>query len=417
MIQGAGALDREKPLSVGYVVNTYPRPSHSFVRREIAALERLGVPVHRFSMRRDDLSGADAADRAEAARTEYVLEAGVLALARATGKALWHHPRAFVQALGAALAAGRRGGPGVLRQLIYLAEGAYVASRSRQLGLDHLHAHFGTNSADVARYAHRLGGPPFSLTVHGPEEFDMPAALSLPDKLREARFSVAVSAFGRSQLSRWVGAAHWPRLHVVHCGIDPALFDSPAPLPDGPDPKNPLRLVCIGRFAEQKGQLLLVEAMARVRAPVHLTLVGDGPLAPDLRAAIARAGLADRVTLPGWLDEAGVRAALAGAHMMVLPSFAEGLPVVLMEAMAAGRPAIATWVAGIPELMQDGRTGWLVPAGDAGLLAEAIDRAASTPRETLEAMGRAARQRAFARHDMRAEAAKLALLFRGGDQP
>ncbi|WP_410216625.1 glycosyltransferase [Paracoccus sp. (in: a-proteobacteria)] len=401
--------DNVPDLSVGYVVNTYPRPSQTFIRREIQALEGLGVAVTRFAMRRDAQPVTSDEDRAEEVATTYILEDGAVRLATALIRACLSRPRALL----AALRAGRRGGEGrgALRHLIYLAEAAVLARRCQDLGLRHLHAHFGTNSVDVVRYVHMLGGPGYSFTVHGPEEFDATHALSLDDKITEARFAVAVSTFGRSQLARWTPFAQWDRLQVVHCGIDPDRFAVPFPMPAGPGPNLPLRLVSIGRFAEQKGQMLLIEAMARCSAPVHLTLVGDGPLAPALRAAIAQHRLTDRIDLPGWKDEAGVRAALAEAHVMVLPSFAEGLPVALMEAMAAGRPSITTYIAGIPELMIDGHTGWLVPAGDADALAQALDHAAATPPAALGQMGLAARERVLARHDIRAEAAKLAALF------
>lgn len=409
LVDSTYSLSPDGVARLGYVVNTYPRPSQTFIRREIRALEAQGLPVKRFAMRREGQGVTSAEDLAEQQATEYVLDRGALALGRALLGAVVARPRA----LRAALTAGRIGGPGrgMARQLIYLAEAALLLGRCRDLGLMHLHAHFGTNSADVVRYVRLLGGPGYSITLHGPEEFDMPHALNLSAKVADARFVVGVSDFGRSQLSRWAPFTDWPKLKVVHCGIDPALFATSAPLPAGPSGADPLRLICVGRFAEQKGQVLLVEALARVSAPVHLTLVGDGPLAGDLHAAIARLGLGDRVTLTGWLDEAAVRDTLAASHVLVLPSFAEGLPVALMEAMAAARPCITTYIAGIPELMQDGQTGWLVPAGSIAQLARAIDTAATTPHERLSAMGHAARQRALARHDITVEAARLAALF------
>ena len=397
------------PDRIGYVINTYPRPSQTFIRREIRALEAAGLTVLRFAMRRDDQPVLSAEDRAEAEQTEYVLDRGAMGLGAALIRAVIRHPRSLMRALSA----GWRGGPGrgPLRQVIYLAEAAVLADRCRQLGLTHLHAHFGTNSADVVRYARMLGAPGYSVTFHGPEEFDGPHTLLVRDKVAESRFAVAVSAFGRSQLARWTPFDAWDRIKVVHCGIDPALFAEPIPLPPGPDAEHPLRVVCIGRFAEQKGQVLLIEAMARSTAPVHLTLVGDGPLRADLERAIRAHGLDTRVTLTGWLDEAGVRDALSAAHVMAMPSFAEGLPVALMEAMAAGRPCIATLIAGIPELMVDGQTGWLIPAGSEADLAVALDAAARTPRDQLDRMGAAARTRALSRHDIATEAAKLAALF------
>ncbi len=390
-----------------YLLNTYPRPSHSFVRREIRALERQGHEVLRVAMRPPPERLADPADREEAAQTRYVLGPG--AAWRLAGAVL----RQGVRAPGRLVAAGRlafrawrAAGRGAARHLVYLAEACHVAALCRAEDVRHLHAHFGTNPATVAMLVRALGGPRFSFTVHGPEEFDRPEALMLGEKVARAAFAVTVSSFGRSQLCRWAAPADWAKIHVVHCGIEPGAFPAVADLPYGPP-----RVVAIGRMAEQKGHLVLIEALARLQArgtELRLVLVGDGEMRGTVENAIRAHGLEGRVELPGWLDEAGVRAALDGAHALVLPSFAEGLPMVVMEAMAAGRPVIATWIAGIPELVQDGETGWLVPAGDAGALADALAELAATPAAGLRAMGKAGRARALARHDADAEAAKLA---------
>lgn len=391
---------RDRP-AIGYVVNTYPRPSHSFIRREIRALEAAGWTIHRFAMRGDESALVDPDDVAEHARTEHILSAGAATLGRSFARAAARAPGAA----RAVLAAARSGGP---RHAAYLAEAGRVAERARELGIRHLHAHFGTNSADVARYAARLAGIGYSFTAHGPEEFDAPRALRLGDKLADACFAVAISHYGRSQLCRWVDHGHWNRIHVVHCGIEPSRFPDPPPMPA----KGPLRLVAIGRFAEQKGQLALLPALAvaRQRADIHLTLVGDGEMRPEIEALIAAHGLADHVTLTGWLDEAGVRAKLAESHALVLPSFAEGLPMVVMESMAQGRPALATAIAGVPELVTP-YTGWLVPAGDEDALARAMVAVAATPVEDLAAMGLRGRERVLARHDVAVEAEKLGRLF------
>lgn len=391
-------------MKLAYVLNTYPQPSHSFIRRELAALEAEGVAVTRLAMRRSDVALVDPLDKAEAARCEYVLDAGGLRLLGGLIGTFLHHPGRFLSALRLAMRSGRASPLGRMRHLIYLAEAAHVARRCGAIGVAHVHAHFGTNAATVAMLSHALGGPGYSFTVHGPEEFDAPRALSLPDKIARAAFTVAVSQFGRSQLCRWVEYAHWDRLKVVHCGIEPGKFQEVAALPDGP-----LRLVSIGRFSEQKGQMGLLEAMAQLPADmdVHLTLVGDGEMRADLERAIARLGLSARITLTGWLAEAEVLAALDAAHVMVLPSFAEGLPMVIMEAMAAGRPVLATYVAGIPELVLAGETGWLVPAGDVSALTQAICDVAAMPVGDLAAMGQAGRARVLARHDAAREAAKL----------
>ena len=404
-------------MRLAYVVNTYPRPSHSFIRREIRALEARGHEVIRLAMRADAALLVDDGDRDESARTLRVLDQGGARLAGAVLACAVQAPGRMAQALRLALACGRAGRGGVpgtggpLRHLIYLAEAAFVARHAKAQGVQHIHAHFGTNSATVAMLAGLLSGIPCSFTVHGPEEFDAPRALSLGLKAHHAAFTVAISSFGRSQLMRWTDAADWPRLHVVPCGIEPGRFADPAPLPPGAG-----RMVAVGRFSEQKGIPLLVQALALAvpRAPgLHLTLVGDGELRGAIEGAIAQAGLAAHVRLTGWLDESGVRAELAAAHALVLPSFAEGLPMVVMEAMAAARPVLATAIAGVPELVVPGETGWLVPAGDAAALADAMVALAATPPERLAAMGAAGRARVLARHDIAASAAALEALFAG----
>ena len=224
--------------------------------------------------------------------------------------------------------------------------------------------------------------------------------------MKHAAFTVAISHFGRAQLCRWADPKDWSRIKVVHCGIEPSKFTDPAPVPSGPR-----RLVAIGRFVEQKGQLALIHAVPKTKENVHLTLIGDGTLRGKIEAAIAEAGVQSRVTLTGMVDETRIRKELDQSHALVMPSFAEGLPMVVMEAMAAARPVIATYVAGTPELVTDRETGWLVPAGDVFALAAAMDQCARTPTPDLQAMGTAARLRVLERHDVGKEAAKLAALM------
>ncbi|TPE48521.1 glycosyltransferase [Amaricoccus solimangrovi] len=396
-------------MRIAYLINTYPAPSHSFIRREIRALERRGVEIRRFALRGHGAPLVDPGDIAEQERVEYILARGPARLLATLGLEAARAPLRAARALRLALWLGRRAERRYLRHLVYLAEAAWLARRCRAGEISHVHAHFGTNSTAVALLAAALGGFGYSFTAHGPEEFDRPEALALGRKIAGSAFTVAVSAFGSAQLRRWAPAADWPRIEVVHCGIEPGHFPAPAPLPEGP-----VRLVSIGRLVEQKGQLLLIDALARAARDedIRLTLVGDGELRGALEAAIAARGLARRVTITGWVDEARVRAELDAAHALVMPSFAEGLPMVVMEAMAAARPVVSTYVAGIPELVRP-ETGWLVPAGDGAALAEALVALARTPRPALAAMGLAARARVLERHDIDREAAKLAALFAG----
>jgi glycosyltransferase involved in cell wall biosynthesis len=369
------------------------------------ALERAGAQVRRIAMRRSAMPLVDPQDKAEEQATHYVLDAGALRLALAMVRVALAHPAGFARALRCAWRIGRRSRQGAVRHVIYLAEACIVLRLCR--GVDHVHAHFGTNATAVALLARLLGGPAYSFTVHGPEEFDDPAGLSMDVKIAHAAFVIAISQFGRSQLFRWAEFAHWPKIHVVHCGIEPGAFGEPAPFPVGAP-----RLVSIGRFAEQKGQIILIEALAAcTNRDIRLVLVGDGDMRPAMEQAIDRHGLQDRVTLTGWLDEDGVRRELGLAHALVLPSFAEGLPMVIMEAMAAARPVLTTMIAGAPELVQQGQTGWLVPAGDVRALAQAMDACVDTDHAALERMGHAGRVRVLARHDIDDQAARLLALL------
>lgn len=395
---------------VAYLVNEYPKVSHSFIRREVRALEGLGVRVARFSIRPPSKDLPDAQDREDAGVTRVVLGVGAAGLASAMLKTKLAHPLRYWRAFRAAVAMGRRSEAGVVRHLIYLAEACVLVGWLREANAKHLHAHFGTNPAAVARLVHLLSGTPYSFTVHGPEEFDKPGALSLREKIEDAAFVVAISSFGRSQLYRWCSHEHWGKVHVVHCGVDEGFLRTEAT--GAPSiPSN--TLVCVGRLCEQKGQLLLVEAAARVARTgrdFRLVLVGDGEMRGEVEALCRERGIERQVVVTGWASGEQVREHLAGCRAFVLPSFAEGLPVAIMEALALGRPVITTSIAGIPELVTP-ECGWLVPAGDVERLAEAMAAALDAPAETLRRMGEVGRQRVRERHDAEIEARKLAALF------
>lgn len=396
-------------LRVAYLVNQYPKVSHTFIRREILALEALGLVVHRFAVRGWGVPAVDEADAQEQRRTRYVLQAGLVGLLIAATRMLLSAPFVAARGLLRAVRLGWHADRALPLHLVYWAEACVVLAWARDANVQHLHAHFGTNAAEVALLVATMGGPPFSFTVHGPEEFDKPDALKLNRKLEAAAFVVAISSYGRSQLWRWCPYEAWSKVEVVHCGLgDDFLEAVVAPVP------SEARLVCVGRLCEQKGQMLLLEAVARLveaGAPLHLVLAGDGEMRPQIDARIAALGLSKHVEVTGWIGSERVRSELQAARALVLPSFAEGLPVVLMEAMALQRPVVTTIIAGIPELVRHGVDGWVVPAGDVSALMQAIDACLRASVDELNVMGRSARARVRERHDVRREAAKLAELF------
>jgi colanic acid/amylovoran biosynthesis glycosyltransferase len=398
-------------MRVAYLVNQYPKVSHSFIRREIRALETLGVAVERISVRAVSEALVDPEDCSESKRTHVVLAGGTAGLLTGLAWCLATCPLALVRAARLTAQLARRV-PRSWRHWAYLAEAAALAKRYAHDPPSHIHAHFGTNSATVALLWSALTGIPFSFTVHGPEEFDRPESLGLDLKIARARFVVGVSHFGVSQLMRWCSADQWPKLHVVHCGVDDS-FLAPREIAPVPDVR---RLVCVGRLCEQKGHGILVEAAARLfedGEPFELVLVGDGPLRPEIEKLLQARGLTDHVRITGWRSGSEVTREILDSRVFVLPSFAEGLPVVLMEALALKRPVISTYVAGIPELVVPGVCGWLVPAGSVTDLCKAMRSALQTPTERLEAMGEMGALRVEEQHSALREAEKLRDLFLG----
>lgn len=401
-----------KQRRVAYLVNQYPAVSHTFIRREILALERQGVVVDRFSLTGWDLPLVDAEDLAEREKTRYAQKGGILSLLAEMPRTAITRPGPFIRALKAALSMSRNAVRPLPYHLIYLAQACRILRWSEETGANHIHAHFGTNPAEIACLVRIMGGPNYSFTNHGSNELDGAPRLHFPKKLGAAKFAVAVSHYCRSQLLRVLPPEMWDKLKVIHCGLDAGYFtDDPLPLPEVP------RFLCVGRLSPMKGHLLLLDAFAQLRdthPEAQLVLAGDGPeMRAAIEARISELGLGEAVEITGWVDAERVKAELARATVLVQPSLIEGLPVVIMEAMARKRPVISTFIAGIPELVLPSKTGWLVPAGDVPSLAEAMETAISTDSETLLHMGKVGQARARERHLVDTEAAKLAALFFG----
>lgn len=396
---------------LGYLTSAYARASDTFIRGEVRELRKLGFTVQTFSIRRAEAEQAVSDDvRQEQASTEYLLDGDRIRLLKGALQAAAANPARFFRALALAQRCSPPGVKARIWHIAYAMEAAYLAGRLRAKGVQHLHNHIGENSATVAMLAAEMAGIPFSLTIHGPGEFDHPMEIALGEKIRRSAFVVAISSFGRSQLWRWCAAEQWDKIHVIHCGVDESFLGQ-APS----DPPDNRRLISIGRLSEQKGQLLLIEAAAKIAheaAPFELVLIGDGPMRAQLEQAIQRSGLNGTVRLAGWMDSQAIRRELIASRALVMPSFAEGLPVVIMEAMALGRPVLSTAIAGIPELVRDGVNGWLVPAGSVCELADGIRRVLTTSPSDLARMGRAGTQAVAQAHHAATEAGKLAELFR-----
>ncbi len=415
----ADSLGSKDVGSVAWLTGDYTRVSHTFIMREVAALRELGLDVQTFSIRRTNAAElVGTTQRDEAARTFYVLKAAAnpMVALRAHGVALTRAPKTWFRMLRAAWSTSPPGAGGRLYGLIYFHEAVVLASELRRRKITHLHNHFAMASCSVARLAAPLAGVTWSFTLHGPDDLTEARTFRLDDKVAQATFVVCISAYARSQVMLHSASMHWPKLHIVHCGIDPDRYRRQTAGHAG-------RLLFVGRLTAQKGVPILLAALAQalaVRPDLTLTLVGDGPDRPALEAQAHSLGLSEAITFMGYRNQDEVADLLAASSALVLPSFAEGVPVVLMEAMAAGLPVVATQIAGIPELVQDGISGKLVAPSDEDALAEAIVEVVNS-QEQAEAMGLAGRRRVSAEFNLTTEASRLAGLVRwarhGGPRP
>ncbi len=372
------------PGPIAYLASQYPATSHTFIRREVTALRDAGVPIRTFSVRAplaDELK-ADS-DRREAEQTYTLLTQPLTAFLRAHLGELARSPMTYVKTFALAL---RHRAPGLRAGLLSVAhfgEAILLARELRRGGISHLHNHFANSGASVGLLAARQAGIGWSFTIHGVSEFDYPAGLTLADKIVAADFVACVSYFGRAQAERLTNPDQWAKLRIVRCGLE---LDRLPARKDRDDVE--VQIIAVGRLSPEKGFSGLLEAFARLPAGnrARLILVGDGPLRAELDAQVATLGIGERVTFLGRLPEAETLSAIADSDLLVLSSFMEGLPIVLMEALALGKPVIASQVAGIPELVRDGETGLLFAPSDWDGLARALERLVGD-RALRQAMG------------------------------
>lgn len=397
-------------MRIAYLTGEYPRATDTFIQREVAALRALGIEVETCSIRRtgaEHLVGEE--QRAEAARTFHVLPAvaNPLKMALAELSAL-RHPGRYLRALALAWRTAPRGVKGRLYNLIYFAEAVVLAHHLRRRRVAHLHNHIAKSSCTVAMLASEISGIPYSFTLHGPDIFFAPEHWRLDEKIARARFVACISEFCRSQAMLWSAQRHWGKLRIVHCGVEPERYRA--------GERDGTQLMFVGRLSAVKGVPVLLEAFAQARAArpdLQLTLVGDGPDRAALEAEAAGRGLTEAVSFTGYRSQAEVAGMLAQHDVLVLPSFAEGVPVVLMEAAAAAMPVIATAVGGVGELVRHDDTGLMVPPGDSAALSAAILRLMGDA-EARARMGAAGRALVEEEFTAPVEAARLARLLRAG---
>jgi colanic acid/amylovoran biosynthesis glycosyltransferase len=390
-------------------VSQYPAVNHTFILREIRGLRSLGMDVRVASVLAPDrdVAGMSPEEREEAASTFYIRPKGVAGALLAIGRALLSRPQPFFAGLTLAIRSSRWNLLTVVRHFRFFSEALMTGFWMRELEIDHLHSHFASTSGLFAQAIFPIR---FSATIHGPGEFDDPIGFLLPEKTRAAQLVVAISSYGKSQLMRFSSYSDWPKLTVVRLGVDTAEF---APVPSDDRGAAPFEVICVGRLAPVKAQHVLLEACAdliRRGRPLLLRLVGGGPDRKELEGLAESLGIAASVVFHGALSHDRVLELYRSADVFALASFAEGIPVVLMEAMALAIPCVATAITGIPELIENGVHGLLVPPSDAVALSDSIERLMDD-QALGQRLAQAAREKILREYDLRRNIEALAEAF------
>lgn len=400
------------PVRLAYLVSRYPAISHTFILREVVRLRELGFDIEVASINAPDRprERLTAVERDEATHTYYVKPHGALGALAALGTALVARPLGLLRGVALALRLGGADLKKLTYALFYLVEATMIGRWMARARVTHLHVHFATQAATVALLLRRIFPVTFSMTVHGPDEFYDTLGQSLSEKIAGARFICCIGQFARSQLMQLSPHEHWDKLELSPLGVDPAVF-APRPFRAAPDP---FEVICVGRLTPAKGQAILLNAIARLRVDgraVRLRVVGDGPDRPALERLVAERGLSSAVVFEGAVNQDRIRELYAAADAFALASFSEGIPVVLMEAMAMTIPCVTTFITGIPELIRDGHDGLLVAPSDAEGLAAAIARLMDDP-ALRRRLGEAGRARVEERYHLHHNIERLAAIYR-----
>ena len=394
---------------LAYLVSQYPAITHTFILREIRALRALGFQIEAISIRGQDrpLEQLSEEEREEAALTWAVLPQGVAAIVWAQIATLFTRPVSYLGGLWFALRLASWHIKAALLNLAYFVEAVVAGRRLHGLGITHLHTHF---SSTVALFVVKVFPITYSATIHGPEEFDNAVGFYLAQKTAAARFMCTISQYARSQLMRASRPEDWDKIEVAPLGVDPARF------PPRPHRTNTevFEILSVGRLAPAKAHAVLIEAVATVikhsNTRIRLRIAGGGPEHAALTAWIARLGVEKHVVLEGPCSQERIREMYQETDLFALASFAEGVPVVLMEAMSMEVPCLATWITGVPELIRHGQDGWLVAPSDPEILASAIIHLMEHP-ELRQKLGASARQRVMECYDLGKNTQRLGEIF------
>jgi len=383
----------------------------TFVLREVLALRELGFQVETASINVPDRPAEELtqAEADEAKCTYYVKQHGLSGAAVAKLQTVFGNFGGYWRGVGLAF---RLAGLDLRRlylNLMYFIEALMVGQWMKRKGLRHLHVHLASQAASVGLFVRTVFGFGYSMTVHGPDEFYDADRQMLAEKIRAADFLCCISAFTRSQLMMLSPYEQWSKFVVSPLGVGAEIF---APRPGRPA-SEPFEILCVGRLTPAKGQHILIDAVEQLMQDgrqVRLRLVGSGPDETSLREHAARSTAAECMVFEGAINQDRIRDFYAAADAFCLPSFAEGLPVVLMEAMAMELPCVTTQIAGIPELIRDGVDGLLVPPSDLDALVKALARLMDNA-ELREQIGKSGRARVVEHYDLRRSVERLAAIF------
>jgi len=396
-------------IRLAYLVSQYPAVNHTYILTEVRALRKLGFEVQVVSIRASDRPPENLSEEEldEQRETYTVLKAGIVTIFAAHVLTMLRRPLAYLRGLFE-VSRLSRGFREALANLIYFGESVVVGHRMCYLNVNHVHSHY---TSTVALFIARVFPITFSATIHGPDEFNDVIGFHVAKKVARARFLCAISSYALSQLMKASEPRHFSKLEMNPLGIDCGKF---LPREHRSNPSR-FEVLCVGRLAPAKAQHLLIKAIDRLvregRQSVHLRLVGDGPDWVLLQNLVSARGLEHHVTLEGACNHDRVLSFYQQTDLFVLASFAEGVPVVLMEAMAMEIPCVATWITGIPELIRHGEDGWLVPPADEAQLSAAIARLMDDA-ELRKKLGRSARLRVQEKYDLERNVERLAEIYR-----